>query len=114
MGKEVKAAERDKNATDAKKPNKKQSRIQDFKKKKLQAAMELVGSSSEGESDAESSVDSEEAAMAGDNKRKTGKQQVDDPKNKLKLDKFHRPIQKMKPTDGQKKNKPVKRQIRDV
>jgi len=35
--------------------------------------MELVGSSSEGESDAESSVDSEEAAMAGDNKRKTGK-----------------------------------------
>ena len=75
--------------------------------------MDLHGSDDD-ESDKESSVDSEEAAMAGDNKRKTGKQQVDDPKNKLKLDKFHRPIQKIKQSEGQKKNKPVKRQIRDV
>lgn len=68
MGKDVK-----KDAEHSKKPNKKQTRIQDFKKKKLEAAMDLVGGD-QSESDQESSVDSEEAAMAeNDNKRKTGK-----------------------------------------
>jgi hypothetical protein len=71
MGKEVKSAEHDKKE---KKVSKKQSRIQDFKKKKLEAAMDLMGDNDkEEESEQESSVDSEEAAMAGDNKRKTGK-----------------------------------------
>ena len=69
MGKDVKNSEHDKKG---KAPSKEQSRIQDFKKKKLEAAMDLHGSDDD-ESDKESSVDSEEAAMAGDNKRKTGK-----------------------------------------
>lgn len=38
MGKDVK-----KDAEHSKKPSKKQTRIQDFKKKKLEAAMDLVG-----------------------------------------------------------------------
>ena len=72
-----------------------------------------MGASSSEEIESDGSEEKLMAAEEAKKKRKRGPEQVDDPKNKLRLDKFHRPIKKTFAPTGEAKssttNKPIKR-----